>query len=156
MLYQLLKSTHSLTAYIVLVVLCFAVINAALGVWQKRKYEKKDLRINLFALIFTHLQVTLGLILYFVTPLFQSWSAMGAGIRFGGVFRHCAGACAGVRGWAIWGIVRHIPECVLAGPCAGKSQVPGRGPSRHEWCGTGHVPGRKQQNNTSQEAANFP
>jgi len=70
MLYQLLKTTHSLTAYIVLVVLCFAVINAALGVWQKRKYEKKDLRINLFALIFTHLQVTLGLILYFVTPLF--------------------------------------------------------------------------------------
>ena len=58
MLYQLLKTTHSLTAYIVLVVLCFAVINAALGVWQKRKYEKKDLRINLFALIFTHLQVT--------------------------------------------------------------------------------------------------
>ena len=80
MLYQLLKNTHSLTAYIVLVVLCFAVINAALGVWQKRKYEKKDLRINLFALIFTHLQVTLGLILYFVTPLFQSWPAMGAGV----------------------------------------------------------------------------
>ena len=76
MLYQLLKNTHSLTAYIVLVVLCFAVINALLGVWQKRKYSKKDLRINLFALIFTHLQVTLGLILYFVTPLFQSWSAM--------------------------------------------------------------------------------
>ena len=80
MLYQLLKNTHSLTAYIVLVVLCFAVINALLGVWQKRKYSKKDLRINLFALIFTHLQVTLGLILYFVTPLFQSWSAMGADV----------------------------------------------------------------------------
>ena len=32
MLYQLLKNTHSLTAYIVLVVLCFAVINALLGV----------------------------------------------------------------------------------------------------------------------------
>ena len=61
MLYQLLKNTHSLTAYIVLVVLCFAVINALLGVWQKRPYSKKDLRINLFALIFTHLQVTLGL-----------------------------------------------------------------------------------------------
>jgi len=80
MLYQLLKNTHSLTAYIVLVVLCFAVINALLGVWQKRPYSKKDLRINLFALIFTHLQVTLGLILYFVTPFFQSWSAMGAGV----------------------------------------------------------------------------
>ena len=74
MLYQLLKNTHSLTAYIVLVLLCFAVINALVGVLQKRKYS------NLFALIFTHLQVTLGLILYFVTPLFQSWSAMGAGV----------------------------------------------------------------------------
>ena len=80
----------------------------------------------------------------------------GAGIRFGGVFRHCAGARGGVRGWAIWGIVRHIPECVLAGLRAGKSQVLGRAPSRREPCGTGHVPGRKQQNNTSQEVANFP
>ena len=80
MFYQLLRNTHSLTAYIVLLTLCFAVINAGLGWWQKRKYEKKDLRIGLFALIFTHIQVSLGLILYFVTPLFQSWSAMGAGV----------------------------------------------------------------------------
>jgi len=79
-MYTLLRTTHSLTAYIVLAVLCFAVVNALLGVLQKRKYTKADLRINLFALIFTHLQVTLGLILYFVTPLFQSWSAMGAGV----------------------------------------------------------------------------
>ena len=42
--------------------------------------RKKDLRIGLFTLIFTHIQVSLGLILYFVTPLFQSWSAMGAGV----------------------------------------------------------------------------
>jgi len=79
-MYTLLRTTHSLTAYIVLAVLCFAVVNALLGVLQKRKYTKADLRINLFALIFAHLQVTLGLILYFVTPLFQSWSAMGAGV----------------------------------------------------------------------------
>ena len=79
-MYTLLRTTHSLTAYIVLAVLCFAVVNALLGVLQKRKYTKADLRINLFALIFTHLQVTLGLILYFVTPLFQSWSAMGGGV----------------------------------------------------------------------------
>ena len=79
-MYTLLRTTHSLTAYIVLAVLCFAVVNALLGVLQKRKYTKADLRINLFVLIFAHLQVTLGLILYFVTPLFQSWSAMGAGV----------------------------------------------------------------------------
>jgi len=79
-MYTLLRTTHSLTAYIVLAVLCFAVVNALLGVLQKRKYTKADLRINLFALIFAHLQVTLGLILYFVTPLFQNWSSMGAGV----------------------------------------------------------------------------
>ena len=62
-MYTLLRTTHSLTAYIVLAVLCFAVVNALLGVLQKRKYTKADLRINLFALIFAHLQVTLGLIL---------------------------------------------------------------------------------------------
>ena len=75
MLYQLLKTTHSLTAYLVLGFLLFSVVNALLGLLQKRAYTKKDLRIHLFALIFTHLQVTLGLILYVVTPLLQSWGA---------------------------------------------------------------------------------
>jgi hypothetical protein len=78
MLYQLLKTTHSLTAYLVLGFLLFSVVNALLGLLQKRAYTKKDLRIHLFALIFTHLQVTLGLILYVVTPLLQSWGALGA------------------------------------------------------------------------------
>ena len=78
-MYTLLRTTHSLTAYIVLAVLCFAVVNALLGVLQKRKYTKADLRINLFALIFAHLQVTLGLILYFVPELvcYGGWSNEG-------------------------------------------------------------------------------
>ena len=64
MLYQLLKTTHSLTAYLVLGFLLFSVVNALLGLLQKRAYTKKDLR--------------LGLILYVVTPLLQSWGALGA------------------------------------------------------------------------------
>ena len=80
MFYQLIKTAHSLTAYIVLVMLLFATVNALFGLLQKRSYNKTDLRIHLFALIFTHIQVTLGMILYLVTPLFQNWSSMGAGV----------------------------------------------------------------------------
>ena len=71
--YGILKSIHSLMAYVVLFSVLFATINATLGFFQKREYKKTDLKISLYGLIFTHLQILLGFILYFVSPLFNSW-----------------------------------------------------------------------------------
>lgn len=68
-MYELLQKLHSWWAYLALVVLFIAVINALIGYTSKKTYESKDLRISLFALIFTHVQLLLGLILYFVSPL---------------------------------------------------------------------------------------
>ncbi len=73
-MYQLIKQLHSWSAYIVLLVLIAAVINALIGYVKKKKYfEVKDLRLSLFALIFSHIQLLLGLLVYVLTPRLQMW-----------------------------------------------------------------------------------
>ena len=67
-MYTTLQSAHSIFAYIVLTVLFLAAVNAIMGVVSKKLFTDKDLRISLFALILSHMQLLIGLILYFVSP----------------------------------------------------------------------------------------
>lgn len=67
-MYTTLQSAHSIFAYIVLTVLFLAAVNAIMGVVSKKLFTDKDLRISLFALILSHMQLLLGFILYFVSP----------------------------------------------------------------------------------------
>lgn len=82
-MYNLLQSLHSWWAYLAVLALVVAVINAFIGYTSKKYFESKDLRISLFALIFTHIQLVLGLLVYFVSPLgFDSLGEMkNAAIR---------------------------------------------------------------------------
>lgn len=65
---EIIKNLHSYLAYIVLFVLVIAVFNAITGWLGKRDFTMhKDLRISLFALILSHIQLLVGLILYFVS-----------------------------------------------------------------------------------------
>lgn len=65
---EILLNLHSYLAYIVLAVLVLAVVNALLGWVGKKDFNmQKDLRISLFALIFSHIQLLVGLVLYFVS-----------------------------------------------------------------------------------------
>jgi len=68
-MYEIIQKAHSGVAYLALAVLLFAVINALMGVSSKRAFEDKDRKISLFALIFCHIQLLLGLVVYFVSPL---------------------------------------------------------------------------------------
>jgi len=69
-MYSILQSLHSIFAYIVLFVLLIAVINAFAGWYGKKEFTMhKDLRISLYALILSHLQLLIGLVLYFISPL---------------------------------------------------------------------------------------
>lgn len=77
-MYQTIFNLHSLCAYVTLAVLVVATFNAIIGFFSKREYKALDLRLGLFALIFSHIQLLLGLILYMVSPLLQSWSSVGA------------------------------------------------------------------------------
>lgn len=66
-MYQTVQSLHSTLAYIALAVLILAVINAIYGLLNKKLFASKDLRLSLFALIFCHIQLVIGLILYFIS-----------------------------------------------------------------------------------------
>jgi hypothetical protein len=74
-MYELLQKLHSWWAYLAIIILLIAVVNAFIGYSGKKNFESKDLRISLFALIFTHIQLLLGLAVYFVSPL--GFSALG-------------------------------------------------------------------------------
>ena len=68
-MYHILQKAHSGWAYIVLLLLVFAVVNSLVGKSSKKEFTAKDRKIALFALIATHLQLVIGLILYFVSDL---------------------------------------------------------------------------------------
>jgi hypothetical protein len=68
-MFEIIQSLHSYLAYIVLALLIIAIINAVSGLFSNRIFNlEKDFRISLFALILAHLQLLVGLILYFVSP----------------------------------------------------------------------------------------
>ncbi|WP_439129695.1 hypothetical protein [Polaribacter sp.] len=66
-----MKEVHSYWAYLVLIILIFAVINAIIGLTQKKQFTDKDLRIGLFTLIVSHIQLLIGLAWYFMSPWFD-------------------------------------------------------------------------------------
>tara|TARA_R110002167_G_scaffold13570_20_gene56285 strand:+ start:3088 stop:3528 length:441 start_codon:yes stop_codon:yes gene_type:complete len=80
-MYETILFLHSYLAYLVLAVLFLAVGNAILG-WMGKKifYPHKDYRLSLFALIFSHIQLLVGLILFFVSPSgLKAIQALGMG-----------------------------------------------------------------------------
>ena len=68
-MYTTVQFIHSYWAYLVLVIVVLATINALAGLFSKREYGAKYFRISLFALIVTHIQLLIGLILLVISPL---------------------------------------------------------------------------------------
>jgi uncharacterized membrane protein len=65
---EIIQNLHSYFAYIVLALLILATINALSGWLGKRDFRfDKDLRISLFALILSHMQLLIGLVVYFTS-----------------------------------------------------------------------------------------
>jgi len=59
-----IKFLHSYWAYLVLLVVVLATINSIIGMLTKKEFGAKDFRIALFALIVTHIQLLIGIVLY--------------------------------------------------------------------------------------------
>jgi hypothetical protein len=68
-MYTFVQNLHSGWAYLALLLLVFAVINSFVGMSSKKEFTAKDRKIALFGLIATHIQLLIGFILYFVSPL---------------------------------------------------------------------------------------
>lgn len=86
-MYDIVKNLHSYWAYLVLLILIFAVINALIKTFGSKEYTPKDFRLGLFTLIVSHIQLLIGLILYFVSPRFALWSELGGGVMKNAVAR---------------------------------------------------------------------
>jgi hypothetical protein len=86
-MYEIILKLHSYWAYLVLLILIIAVVNAFLKVFGDKAYEAKDFRISLFTLIVSHIQLLIGLLLYFVSPRFELWGEMGGEVMKNAVAR---------------------------------------------------------------------
>ena len=78
-MYSAVKSLHSYWAYLVLIVLIIATVNALIKTFGDKEYEASDFRKSLFTLIVSHIQLLIGLVLYFVSPRLQLFSELGMG-----------------------------------------------------------------------------
>jgi len=74
-MYEAIQIVHSL----VVLVVTLATINALIGFFTKKEYAPKDFRISLFGLIVTHLQLLIGIIIFFVSPTIV-WFTEGIGM----------------------------------------------------------------------------
>ena len=70
---------HSYWAYIVLITLIFAVVNAIMGLTSKKEFSAKDLRISLFALIASHIQLIIGFFAYYMSDFYVTMKNIGMG-----------------------------------------------------------------------------
>jgi hypothetical protein len=66
---EILLLLHSLTRYLVLIGLLGVILNSLVGMIQNKPFGNMENKASLWLFIFTHAQLLLGLILYFVSPL---------------------------------------------------------------------------------------
>lgn len=83
-MYNLLVHLHSVNRWIVLGLIIFSVVKAFSGWFGKKDFLPADKKVSLFALIFTHIQLILGLGLFFISPFvsFEAGAASDKIIRF--------------------------------------------------------------------------
>ena len=74
-MYSGLFHTHSLLRYFILAALIVVIVKAVISLMNKQPYTKADNRIGLYLFIFTHMQLLIGLILYFISPQVKFGSA---------------------------------------------------------------------------------
>lgn len=73
----MIKTFHSYWAYLVLIVLAFAVLKAFLGFLSKKEYTPKMFQLALLTLIVTHIQFLIAIVLYFTSSRFSLWADVG-------------------------------------------------------------------------------
>jgi hypothetical protein len=70
-MYQGLLHTHSLLRWFLLIALIAAVVLAIKGLTGKKAYDATTDKFRKFTVIFAHVQLLIGLILYFISPMVQ-------------------------------------------------------------------------------------
>ncbi len=67
-MYSVVQFVHSYWAYLVVIVLVVATFNALAKFFGKKEYGGRDMSLALFTLITMHIQLLIGLVLWFISP----------------------------------------------------------------------------------------
>jgi L-asparagine transporter-like permease len=78
-MYNIVKLLHSYWAYLVLLILILATFNALIKFFGKKEFHAKDFRISLFTLIIMHIQLLIGIVLFFTSDYLSLMSDRGMG-----------------------------------------------------------------------------
>lgn len=78
-MYSTIQTLHSYWAYLVVLVVFLATINALIKFFANKSYDPRDFRISLFALIVTHIQLLIGIVVYIISPYTKQISELGMG-----------------------------------------------------------------------------
>jgi uncharacterized membrane protein SirB2 len=70
-LYSFFLQAHSGFRYVVTILVLLAIILSFSGWFGKKPYTPANRKINMFAMISAHIQLVLGLVLYFISPFVQ-------------------------------------------------------------------------------------
>ena len=83
-MYQFLLHAHSGWRWVVLITILIAIFHGLINWRGGREFKFKDRKPALFALIASHIQIVIGLVLYFISPkvLFGSETMSNSIIRF--------------------------------------------------------------------------
>lgn len=74
---EIVQFIHSKWAYLVLLVLVLATFNAIIKFFGDKEFDAKDFRISLFALITMHIQLLIGIVLFFMKDYFSTIEQIG-------------------------------------------------------------------------------
>ncbi|MEL6537474.1 MAG: cytochrome B [Bacteroidota bacterium] len=83
-MYTGLLHLHSVLRWVVLILIVFSVIRFFAGWLGKHSFGKREEKLRLFTLIFSHVQFLVGLVLYFISPAvqFNDKTMSDTGLRF--------------------------------------------------------------------------
>lgn len=79
---DILKSAHSGWRYVVFLLLVIAVVKALSGWLGNKSYTEGDRKLNVFTLISAHIQLLIGLVLYFSEGWYKLSSAGAPAVRY--------------------------------------------------------------------------
>jgi len=68
-MYNVIKHAHSGFRYVVLLLILIAIISAFVGWLGNKKYTNGTRKLNLFAMVSVHIQVLVGIVLYFFSNI---------------------------------------------------------------------------------------
>lgn len=82
MLYSFLLAFHSFWRWVVLFTLVLSISRAFLGKKGHRSFSKKDHQLSLLTLISAHIQLTVGVVLYAISPVVSYfWNNFGKAVH---------------------------------------------------------------------------